>query len=132
MVKKVLVTGGLGYIGSHTCVELIKSGYEVIIVDDLSNSKEDVLDRLEKITNVRPQFYKYDLKEKEKIENIFKENEIDAVIHFAGFKAVGESVQKPMKYYSNNLTSTINLLEVMNEYNVKKIVFLHQLQYMEM
>lgn len=123
MMKKILVTGGLGYIGSHTCVELIKSGYEVIIVDDLSNSKEDVLDRLEKITNVRPKFYKYDLKDRSKIENIFKENEIYAVIHFAGFKAVGESVQKPIKYYSNNLISTINLLEVMKENNVKKIVF---------
>ncbi len=123
MMKKILVTGGMGYIGSHTCVELIKSGYEVIIVDDLSNSREDVLDKLEKITNVRPKFYKYDLKDRSKLESIFKENDIYAVIHFAGYKAVGESVKKPMKYYSNNLISTINLLEVMKENNVKKIVF---------
>lgn len=120
---KILVTGGLGYIGSHTCVELIKSNYEVIIVDDLSNSKEQVLDRLEQITGKRPKLYKYDLKDKSKLEEIFKENKIDAVIHFAGFKAVGESVQKPLKYYNNNLISTINLLEVMKEYNVKRIVF---------
>ncbi|MCI8965705.1 MAG: UDP-glucose 4-epimerase GalE [Clostridia bacterium] len=120
---KILVTGGLGYIGSHTCVELIKSNYDVIIVDDLSNSKEKVLDRLEQITGKRPKLYKYDLKDKSKIEEIFKENKIDAVIHFAGFKAVGESVQNPMKYYNNNLVSTINLLEVMKKYNVKNIVF---------
>lgn len=120
---KVLVTGGLGFIGSHTVVELAKEGHEVIIVDNLYNSKEDVLERLEKITGKKFKFYKYDLTEKEKIEEIFAENEIEAVIHFAGYKAVGESVKKPLMYYQNNLYSTINLLEVMKEHNVKKIIF---------
>ena len=123
---KILVTGGLGYIGSHTCVELIKQNYEVIIVDNLINSKEEVLDKIEQITNVRPKLYKYDLQDKEKVEEIFKENQehqIDAVIHFAGLKAVGESVEKPTLYYSNNLISTLNLLEVMKKYNVKKFIF---------
>ena len=120
---KVLVTGGLGFIGSHTCVELSKKGHEVIIVDNLYNSKEEVVDKLEQITGNRFKLYKYDLLEKEKIEEIFEENEIDAVIHFAGYKAVGESVKKPLMYYSNNLQSTINLLEIMQKYDVKKIVF---------
>ena len=120
---KVLVTGGLGFIGSHTCVELIKQNYEIIIVDNLYNSKEEVIEKLEKITGKRSKLYKYDLLEKEKLEEIFKENEIDAVIHFAGYKAVGESVKKPLMYYSNNLQSTINLLEVMQKHNVKKLVF---------
>ena len=120
---KILVTGGLGFIGSHTCVELIKKDHEIIIVDNLYNSKEEVVDKLETITGVRVKLYKYDLLQKEKVEEIFKENEIDAVIHFAGYKAVGESVKKPLMYYSNNLQSTINLLEVMQEYNVKKLVF---------
>lgn len=120
---KVLVTGGLGFIGSHTVVELAKEGHEVIIVDNLYNSKEDVLERLEKITGKKFKFYKYDLTEKEKIEEIFAENKIEAVIHFAGYKAVGESVKKPLMYYQNNLYSTINLLEVMKEHNVKKIIF---------
>ena len=120
---KILVTGGLGFIGSHTCVELSKKGHEVIIVDNLYNSKEEVVDKLEQITGNRFKLYKYDLLEKEKIEEIFEENEIDAVIHFAGYKAVGESVKKPLMYYSNNLQSTINLLEIMQKYDVKKIVF---------
>ncbi len=120
---KILVTGGLGFIGSHTCVELSKNGHEVIIVDNLYNSKEEVIEKLEQITGKRFKLYKYDLLEKEKLEEIFKENEIDAVIHFAGYKAVGESVKKPLMYYSNNLGSTINLLEVMGKYDVKKLVF---------
>ncbi len=120
---KILVTGGLGFIGSHTCVELVQKKHDVIIVDNLYNSKEEVIDKLEKITGKRLKLYKYDLLEKEKLEEIFKENEIDAVIHFAGYKAVGESVKKPLMYYSNNLQSTINLLEVMQKYNVKKLVF---------
>lgn len=120
---KILVTGGLGYIGSHTCVELAKDNHDLIIVDNLSNSKESVLDRLEKITGNRYKLYKYDLVEKEKVEEIFKDNKIDAVIHFAGLKAVGESVKKPIEYYSNNLISTLNLLEVMKKYNVKKFIF---------
>lgn len=120
---KILVTGGLGFIGSHTVVELASANNEVIIVDNLYNSKEDVLAKLEKITGKEFKLYKYDLTEKEKVEEIFKENKIDAVIHFAGYKAVGESVKKPLMYYSNNLLSTLNLLEVMDKYNVKKIVF---------
>ena len=120
---RILVTGGLGFIGSHTCVDLSKKGYEVIIVDNLYNSKEEVIEKLEKITGTRFKLYKYDLLDKERIEEIFCENQIDAVIHFAGYKAVGESVKKPLMYYSNNLQSTINLLEVMQKYNVKKLVF---------
>ena len=120
---KILVTGGLGFIGSHTCVELAAQNHEVIIVDNLYNSKEEVIEKLEKITGKKLKLYKYDLLEKEKLEEIFKENKIDAVIHFAGYKAVGESVKKPLMYYSNNLGSTINLLDVMQKYNVKKLVF---------
>lgn len=120
---KILVTGGLGFIGSHTTVELINEGMEVIIVDNLYNSKESVLDSIEKITNTKVKLYKKDLTEKEQIEEIFKNEQIDAVIHFAGYKAVGESVKKPLMYYSNNLISTINLLEVMKEHDVKKFIF---------
>ena len=120
---KILVTGGLGFIGSHTAVELLNSNNEVIIVDNLYNAKEDVLEKIEKITGKKVKLYKYDLTDKEKVDEIFKENEIDVVIHFAGYKAVGESVKKPLMYYSNNLISTINLLEVMKKYNVKKLVF---------
>ena len=120
---RILVTGGLGFIGSHTVVELAKKNHEVIIVDNLYNSKEEVIEKLEKITGKNFKLYKYDLLEKEKLEEIFEENEIDAVIHFAGYKAVGESVKKPLMYYSNNLQSTINLLEVMQKHNVKKMVF---------
>lgn len=120
---KILVTGGLGFIGSHTVVELAKENHEVVIVDNLYNSKEDVLEKLKTITGKQFKLYKYDLMNKDKIEQIFSENKFDAVIHFAGYKAVGESVKKPLMYYSNNLISTINLLEVMKEHNVKKIVF---------
>ena len=120
---KILVTGGTGYIGSHTVVELIEAGYEVIVIDNFSNSKPEVLDFIEKITGVRPKFYEGDCCDKEILRKIFKENEIDAVIHFAGFKAVGESVQVPLKYYRNNLVSTISLCEVMKEFNCKNIVF---------
>lgn len=120
---KILVTGGLGFIGSHTVVELAKENHEVIIVDNLYNAKEEVLSKLEKITGKKLKLYKYDLTNKEKVEEIFLENQIDAVIHFAGYKAVGESVKEPLMYYSNNLISTINLLEVMKKHNVKKIVF---------
>lgn len=120
---RILVTGGLGFIGSHTVVELANENHEVIIVDNLYNAKEEVLEKLEKITGKKFKLYKYDLTDKEKIEDIFSENKIDAVIHFAGYKAVGESVKEPLMYYSNNLISTINLLEVMKKHNVKKIVF---------
>ncbi len=120
---KILVTGGLGYIGSHTVVELLEEGYEVIIVDNLVNSKREVLDKIKKITGIAVTFYEYDLCDKEKINLVFDKEKIDAVIHFAGLKAVGESVEKPLLYYQNNLISTLNLLEAMQKHNVKKIVF---------
>lgn len=119
----ILVTGGTGYIGSHTVVELINNGYEVVIVDNFSNSKPLVLDRLKEITGKEIPFYELDLCDKEKLRKVFEEQKIDAVIHFAGYKAVGESVAKPLMYYRNNIDSTLSLLEVMNEYGVKKIVF---------
>lgn len=120
---KILVTGGCGYIGSHTCVELLKDNYEVIIVDNLCNSNEEVIDKIEKISNKKVKFYKGDIRDEELLKKIFKENNIDAVIHFAGLKAVGESVSYPLKYYENNIESTISLLKVMNEYNCKRIIF---------
>ena len=120
---KVLVTGGMGYIGSHTVVELLENNYEVVIVDNLVNSKIDVLDKIEKITGKRPTFYQYDLCNYQDLENIFKENKIDVVIHFAGLKAVGESCEKPLLYYQNNLISTMNLLDIMAKYNCKRLVF---------
>ena len=120
---RVLVTGGTGYIGSHTIVELIGHGYDVVAVDDFSNSKPIVLDKIKEITGKKIKFYELDVCDKEKLRVVFIENEIYAVIHFSGFKAVGESVAKPLKYYRNNLDSTITLLEVMNEFGVKKIVF---------
>ena len=119
----ILVTGGTGYIGSHTCVELLNAGYDVVIMDNLYNSSEEVLKRIEKITGKKAKFYKVDLLDKDGIRTIFKENTIEAVIHFAGYKAVGESVQIPLTYYQNNVAGSLNLYEVMNEYNVKKIVF---------
>ena len=120
---KILVTGGLGYIGSHTCVELLDSGYDVVVVDNLINSKEDVCNRIEKIAGKKIKFYKGDVCDKELIRKIFKDNKIDAVIHFAGLKAVGESVEKPILYYRNNIDSTLTLCEVMNEFNCKNIIF---------
>ena len=120
---KVLVTGGMGYIGSHTVVELLENNYEVIIVDNLVNSKIDVLDKIEKITGKRPMFYQYDLCNYDDLEKVFKENKIDVVIHFAGLKAVGESCEKPLLYYQNNLISTMNLLDIMAKYNCKRLVF---------
>ena len=120
---KILVTGGCGFIGSHTCCELLDNNYEVVVIDNLSNSKEDVIDKIKKITNKDLKFYKGDLCDKELVDNIFKNENIDAVIHFAGLKAVGESVKKPLLYYRNNIDSTLTLLEVMNKYNCKKLVF---------
>lgn len=120
---KVLVTGGCGYIGSHTCVELLESNYDVVVVDNLSNSKENVIEKIKKITGKSVKFYKEDLCNKDAIDKIFDKEKIDAVIHFAGFKAVGESVKEPLMYYRNNLDSTITLLEVMKKHNCKKIVF---------
>ena len=119
----ILITGGAGYIGSHTCVELLHAGYEIIVVDNFSNSKPEALKRVSQITGKEFKVYEADLLEKEKIEKIFLENEIEAVIHFAGLKAVGESVEKPLWYYHNNLFSTIILCEVMKKYNVKNLVF---------
>lgn len=120
---KILVTGGCGYIGSHTVVELLENNYEVIIIDNFSNSKRDVLGKIKTITNKDFKFYEGNVCDKNMLEKIFKENSIDGVIHFAGFKAVGESVQKPLMYYRNNLDSTLTLLEVMNDFNCKKLVF---------
>ena len=120
---KILVTGGCGFIGSHTCVELLESGYDVVVIDNLSNSKEEVLDSIKEITGKKVTFYKEDICNKKVLEEIFDKEHIDAVIHFAGFKAVPESVKYPLMYYRNNLDSTITLLEVMNEHNCKKIVF---------
>lgn len=120
---KILVTGGLGFIGSHTVVELSNAGFEVIIADNLSNSKIEVLDKLKQITGKDYKFYQYDLKEIDKVREIFDENDIDAVIHFAGYKAVGESVAEPIMYYTNNLGTTTNLLTVMKEKGVKKFIF---------
>ena len=122
-MKKILVTGGLGFIGSHTVVQLIENGYEPIIVDNLVNSKLEVLNRLEKITGVRPAFYQYDVRDEANLDKIFAENNIFAVIHFAGLKAVGESIEKPQLYYDNNIGSSEVLLRVMAKHNVKKLVF---------
>ena len=119
----ILVTGGAGYIGSHTVVELLNLGKEVIIVDNLSNSSILVLDRIEAITGIRPVFYELDVCDKQALRKVFEKESIDAAIHFAGYKAVGESVQKPVMYYKNNIMSTLALVEVMSEFNVKKIVF---------
>lgn len=123
-MEKILVTGGTGYIGSHTVVELIENGYEVIIVDNLSNSSIDVVDGIEKITGVRPKFEKIDLCEREKVFGVFeKYSGIKAIIHFAAFKAVGESTEKPLDYYHNNLVSLINLLKAMELYGQPGMVF---------
>ncbi len=119
----ILVTGGAGYIGSHTCVELLNRGDDVIIVDNLVNSKVEAVRRVEKITGKTVKFYEEDLLNREALEKIFQENQIDAVIHFAGLKAVGESVSIPLRYYHNNITSTLVLCEVMAKYNCKKLVF---------
>ncbi len=119
----VLVTGGLGYIGSHTVVELIENGYNPIIIDNLGNSNITILDRLEKLTSKNIKFYKGDVRDKELLRKIFESEKIDSIIHFAGLKAVGESVEIPLNYYDNNIESTIALLEVMNEFKVFKFVF---------
>lgn len=120
---KVLLTGGAGYIGSHTCVQLINNGYDVVIADNFDNSSEKVLKRIDQITGKTPVVYNIDVADKAELSKLFSEQDIDAVIHFAGYKAVGESVEKPIMYYRNNLDTTLTLLEVMAEFNVKKIVF---------
>ena len=119
----ILVTGGTGYIGSHTVVELINAGKDVVIIDDFSNSKPEVLDRIEKLTGVKPKFYELNYLNQKDLEKVFIENKIESVINFAGFKAVGESVKEPLKYYHNNVSGAIILLETMKKYNVKKFVF---------
>jgi UDP-glucose 4-epimerase len=119
----ILVTGGAGYIGSHTCVELLNSGYEIIVVDNLSNSSVESINRVKEITGKQFNFYKEDILNREALDTIFKENIIDAVVHFAGFKAVGESVTIPLTYYHNNITSTLVLCEVMKKHNVKRMIF---------
>lgn len=120
---KILVTGGIGYIGSHTCVELLNDNYEVIVLDNLSNSKIEVLDKIKQITNKEVKFYEGNMIDRDILEKIFTENEIDAVIDFAAYKAVGESVQKPVEYYTNNVSTVLVLLDVMKKYNCKNIVF---------
>jgi len=119
----ILVTGGAGYIGSHTVLELLELGNEVIVVDNLSNSSKESLNRVESITGKSPIFYEQDLLDKVALEKVFSSHKIDSVIHFAGYKAVGESVQKPMMYYQNNLDSTLILCEVMKKFDVKNLVF---------
>lgn len=119
----VLVTGGAGYIGTHTCLELMSAGYEVVIVDNLVNSKEIAVERVKQISGREVKFYKIDILDKLELENVFRNEKIDSVIHFAGLKAVGESVAIPLKYYQNNLTGTLILLELMQKYKVKNFVF---------
>ena len=119
----ILVTGGAGYIGSHTVIELLNANRDVVIIDDFSNSKPEVLDAIRKITNKDFKFYNINYADREKLDKVFKENDIEAVINFAGFKAVGESVQKPIEYYTNNVSGTLTLLDVMRKNNVMKFVF---------
>lgn len=119
----ILVTGGTGYIGSHTCIELLKNNEDIIIVDNLSNSKKEMIEKIKQISRKDFKFYQVDLLDEKNMEEIFKENEIDEVMHFAGLKAVGESVKKPIEYYHNNITGTLILLKLMKKYDCKKIVF---------
>lgn len=120
---KILLTGGTGYIGSHTAVELVKAGHTVEILDNLYNSSADVLDRIAQLTDVKPKFYQVDLRDADSLAEVLKNGGFDAVMHFAGLKAVAESVEKPLSYYENNVGGTINLLECMQEFGVKKIIF---------
>lgn len=120
---KILVTGGAGYIGSHTCVELLNNGYEVVIIDNFCNSKKEVIDKIETITGKKVTLYEADVRNMDVLDTIFTEHQIDAVIHFAGLKAVGESVRMPLSYYRNNIDSTLALCEIMAKHNCKKMVF---------
>ena len=120
---KILVTGGAGYIGSHTCVELLNAGYDVVVVDNLYNASPKALDRVKEITGKDLTFYEADIRDREALEAIFAKENVDAVIHFAGLKAVDESVAKPLEYYENNIAGTVNLCFAMRKYNVKNIIF---------
>lgn len=120
---KILVTGGAGYIGSHTCVELLEAGYDVVVVDNLYNASEKAIDRIKEITGKNLDFYKVDICDYEALNKVFESNKIDCVIHFAGLKAVGESVAKPLEYYQNNITGTLTLCDVMRKHDVKNIIF---------
>lgn len=120
---KILVTGGAGYIGSHACLMLLQSGYEIVIIDNFSNSSQESLNRIKKISSKNFLFYEADLRDKSKIEKIFKNHQIQSVMHFAGFKSVNESISEPIKYYENNVGGTLILLEVMNKYNCKELIF---------
>ena len=122
-MSTILVTGGAGYIGSHTCVELLNSGYDVVVVDNLSNSSKEALNRVEQITGKKVKFYENDIADREAMAKVFEENDIFSVIHFAGLKAVGESVQKPLEYYKNNISGTLEMCDVMRQHNVKNIIF---------
>ena len=122
-MKKILVTGGAGYIGSHTCVELLKNGYEVVVIDNLRNSMKEAIKRVEKIAGKNIIFYDSDIRDKQCLKNIFSQNKIDAVLHFAGLKSVGESCKKPLEYYDSNVYGTIVLCEIMKEFGVKNLVF---------
>ena len=119
----ILVTGGAGYIGSHTVVKLIEAGHSPIIVDNLINSNVESLSRIEQITGTKPKFYQADLRDRLKLEEVFSNNKVDSVIHFAGLKAVGESTERPLLYYQNNLDSTLVLIETMQQHSVKTLVF---------
>ena len=119
----ILVTGGAGYIGSHTAIELLKEGREIVIIDNFSNSKPEVLEKIKEITKKEFKFYEIDYLDRKSLEKVFEENEIEAVMNFAGYKAVGESVKKPLEYYENNISGAIILLETMKKYNVKKFIF---------
>ena len=120
---KVLVTGGAGYIGSHTCVELLDSGYEVVVVDNLCNASRKVIDRIKRITGKNVMFYEADIRDYDAMDRVFEAEKPELVIHFAGLKAVGESVEKPLEYYENNISGTLNLCKVMREQDCKNIIF---------
>ena len=120
---KILVTGGAGYIGSHTCVELLNKGMEVVVIDNLVNSKAKAIERVEQITGKHVDFYAEDVRDRKVLDEIFEKHDINCVIHFAGLKAVGESVRLPLEYYDNNLFSTVTLCEAMRDHGVKNIVF---------
>ena len=120
---KILVTGGAGYIGSHICVELIQAGHDVVVIDDFSNSQPEVLDHIKEITGKSVKFYEFNILDEAKTEEVFKDNELDAIIHCAAFKAVGESVSKPIEYYTNNLMTTLVVTKMMRDYHVNNIVF---------